>query len=74
MAVQTRTRDMLLPILLFPVIIPGLGGGGEGIQRIFAVGPFDEIRPWINLLIWCTTSSSLRWHLWFEFELGRVEE
>ena len=24
MAVQTRTRDMLLPILLFPVVIPVL--------------------------------------------------
>jgi len=51
MAVQTRTRDVLLPILLFPVIVPLLlaavraSGGflqGLGMSYIF---------PWINLLI-----------------------
>jgi heme exporter protein B len=50
MAVQTRTRDMLLPILLFPVIVPVLlaaikasGGFLQGIEMI-------KILPWINLL------------------------
>jgi len=51
MAVQTRTRDILLPILLFPVIIPVLvaavkasGGFLEGI-------PLEEIQPWLTLLL-----------------------
>jgi heme exporter protein B len=51
MAVQTRTRDVLLPILLFPLVIPVLiaavkasGGFLEGLE-------FAEILPWLNLLI-----------------------
>lgn len=51
MAVQARTRDILLPIILFPVTIPVLiaavkatGGYLQGLEMI-------EIRPWINLLI-----------------------
>lgn len=51
MAVQTRTRDILLPILLFPVVIPvviaAVKGSGGFLQGI----PMDEITPWINLLI-----------------------
>ncbi|MBI4730807.1 MAG: heme exporter protein CcmB [Chloroflexi bacterium] len=50
MAVQTRTRDMLLPILLFPVIVPVLlaavkasGGFLQGLE-------LTEIIPWLNLL------------------------
>ena len=51
MAVQSRTREVLLPILLFPVVIPVL------IAAVKASGGFltgDEavnIRPWINLLL-----------------------
>jgi len=51
MSVQTRTRDMLLPILLFPVILPVL------IAAVKASGGFlqglgmEQIRPWINLLV-----------------------
>lgn len=51
MAVQTRTRDMLLPILLFPVIVPVLlaavkasGGFLQGLEM-------EQITPWLNLLI-----------------------
>jgi heme exporter protein B len=51
MAVQTRTRDVLLPILLFPVIVPVLvaavkasGGFLQGLEM-------TAIMPWINLLI-----------------------
>jgi heme exporter protein B len=51
MAVQTRTRDVLLPILLFPLIVPVLiaavkasGGFLEGLE-------ITEIMPWLNLLI-----------------------
>jgi heme exporter protein B len=51
MAVQTRTRDVLLPILLFPVVIPvviaAVKSSGGFLQGI----PMDEITPWINLLI-----------------------
>lgn len=51
MAVQARTRDMLLPILLFPVIVPVLlsavkasGGYLQGLD-------ISAISPWLNLLV-----------------------
>jgi heme exporter protein B len=51
MAVQTRTRDILLPILLFPLVIPVLipavkasGGFLQGLS-------FSEVQNWINLLV-----------------------
>ena len=51
MAVQARTRDILLPILLFPVIIPAMiasvkasGGFLQGLE-------WADIQPWLNLLI-----------------------
>jgi heme exporter protein B len=51
MAVQARTRDILLPILLFPVVIPllvaAVKASGAYLQNL---GP-EDIRPWLNLLI-----------------------
>ena len=51
MSVQTRTRDVMLPILLFPVIIPiliaAVRASGGYLQEL----PFDQILPWLNLLI-----------------------
>jgi heme exporter protein B len=51
MAVQTRTRDVLLPILLFPVIIPVVIAAVKGSSGFLQAIPMDEIIPWINLLI-----------------------
>lgn len=51
MAVQARTRDILLPILLFPVTIPLI------VAAVKASGGFlqgltgGDILPWLNLLI-----------------------
>jgi heme exporter protein B len=51
MTVQARTRDVLLPVLLFPVVIPVLvasvkasGGFLEGLEMV-------DILPWLNILI-----------------------
>jgi heme exporter protein B len=51
MAVQTRTRDILLPILLFPVIIPVLIAAVRASNGFLTGVEFAEILPWINLLI-----------------------
>lgn len=51
MAVQTRTRDILLPILLFPVIIPVLVAAVKASGGFLQAAPMDEILPWINLLL-----------------------
>ena len=51
MAVQTRTRDILLPILLFPVAIPVLLSAVKASGGILAGVPFEEVQFPISLLI-----------------------
>jgi len=51
MAVQTRTRDILLPILLFPVAIPVLVASVKASSGFLQAIPMDEIQPWINILL-----------------------
>lgn len=51
MAVQTRTRDILLPILLFPVIVPVLVAAVKASTGYLQALPMEEIQPWINLLL-----------------------
>lgn len=51
MAVQTRTRDILLPILLFPIVVPVLIAAVKGSSGFLQAIPMDEITPWLNLLL-----------------------
>lgn len=50
MAVQARTRDILLPILLFPVVIPVVVAAVKATGGYLQTLPLEEIRPWLNLL------------------------
>lgn len=51
MAVQTRTRDVLLPILLFPLVVPVVIAAVKASGGILQGLSFSEIRTWINLLL-----------------------
>lgn len=51
MSVQTRTRDVLLPILLFPVVVPILISAVKASGGFLEGAPIADIMPWINLLI-----------------------
>jgi heme exporter protein B len=51
MAVQTRTRDVLLPILLFPVAIPVLIASVKASSGFLQGIEITEIQPWLSLLI-----------------------
>ena len=51
MSVQTRTRDVLLPILLFPVAVPVLLASVKASGGIVAGLAFEEILTPLNLLI-----------------------
>jgi len=51
MAVQTRTRDVLLPILLFPLVIPVVIAAVKASGGILQGLEFSEIQTWINLLL-----------------------
>jgi heme exporter protein B len=47
MAVQTRTRDILLPILLFPVLVAAVKASTGFLEGF----PIEEIQPWLTLLL-----------------------
>lgn len=51
MSVQTRTRDVLLPILLFPVAVPVLLASVKASGGIISGADFAEILTPLNLLI-----------------------
>jgi heme exporter protein B len=51
MAIHSRARDVMLPILLFPVAIPVLVASVKASAAILGASGWDEIGPWINLLI-----------------------
>lgn len=51
MAVQSRARDMLLPILLFPLVIPVLIAAVKASGNFLEGLPMSEIWPYLNLLI-----------------------
>jgi heme exporter protein B len=51
MAVQTRTRDVLLPILLFPVAIPVFIASVKASSGFLQGIEMAEIQPWLSLLI-----------------------
>ncbi len=51
MAVQARTRDVLLPILLFPVVLPVLVAAVKASNAFLQGLEMADIWPWLNLLI-----------------------
>ncbi len=51
MAVQARTRDILLPILLFPVVVPVLVAAVKASSGFLQGLAMSDIWAWINLLI-----------------------
>ena len=51
MAVQTRTRDILLPILLFPLVVPVVIAAVKASGGILQGLEFSEIQTWVNLLL-----------------------
>ncbi len=51
MAVQARTRDILLPILLFPVAIPLLLAAVQASSGFLSAASWQEIAPALNILV-----------------------
>jgi len=51
MSVQTRTRDVLLPILLFPIVIPVLLSAVKASGGLLAGAEMSEIMTPLNILI-----------------------
>jgi len=51
MTIQTRTRDVLLPILLFPLAIPVIIAAVKASMGYLQGLEAESIRPWLNLLL-----------------------
>jgi heme exporter protein B len=51
MAIQVRTRDILLPILLFPLVLPILIAAVKASNGFLQGLPFSEIMPSLNIII-----------------------
>jgi heme exporter protein B len=51
MVVQTRTRDILLPILLFPLTLPVVIAAVRASQGFIQGLPLNEFTVWINILV-----------------------
>jgi heme exporter protein B len=51
LAVHSRSRDVMLPILLLPVAVPLLIAAVRASGAVLAAAGWDEISPWINLLL-----------------------
>lgn len=50
MTVQARTRDILLPILLFPVIVPVMVASVKASSGFLQGIELGDIMPWLNIL------------------------
>lgn len=51
MVVQARTRDILLPILLFPLTLPVIIAAVKASQGFFQSLPLEEFMVWVNILV-----------------------
>jgi heme exporter protein B len=51
MAVHTRAREVLLPILLFPVVIPVMLAAVKLTAAILDQVSFSEVQNWFSLLV-----------------------
>ena len=51
MADQARTRDILLPIMLFPVVLPVLLAAVRASGGFLTGSPMNTILPWLNILV-----------------------
>lgn len=51
MVVQARTRDILLPILLFPLTLPVVIAAVKASQGFFQDLPLAEFSVWLNILV-----------------------
>jgi heme exporter protein B len=47
---HARARDVLLPLLLFPILIPALVGAVKGTALIFEGDPMLQLGSWMKLL------------------------
>ena len=50
-ATYARARDILLPLLLFPILIPGLLAAVKATAAVYQGDPMGELSSWVSLLV-----------------------
>jgi heme exporter protein B len=50
-AVRTRAREVMLPLLLIPLVIPLFIGGVTVTQKLLAGKSLEGVAPWLNLMV-----------------------
>lgn len=51
MSVRTRAREVMLPLLLLPLVVPLFIAGVKVTQRALIGKPLDEVMPWMHLMV-----------------------
>lgn len=51
LSINTRAREVMLPILLFPVMIPVFVAGVQAVSSLLDGGTLGDIAKWIRLLL-----------------------
>jgi heme exporter protein B len=51
MASRSRAREVLLPLLLFPMLVPVLLASAEASQSLLAGNPMRDAGAWVQLLL-----------------------
>jgi heme exporter protein B len=69
MAVNTRAREIMLPILLFPVTVPVMIAATKATGQILDGRPVAELYAWLRLLLAFNLVFTLLAFLGFEYVL-----
>jgi heme exporter protein B len=67
LTVHTRAREVMLPVLLFPVVMPALVAAVKLTSGILGGLPLAEIMHWLHLLIGCDVIFLAASYMCFEY-------
>ena len=67
MAVHTKTRELMLPILLFPVMLPVILSAVNSTATILTNGTWEDLKGWIIILIVFNIVSIIASYLTFDY-------
>ena len=51
MSVRTRAREVMLPLLLLPMVVPLFIAGVRITQRLLTDKPLADVLPWVHLMV-----------------------
>jgi heme exporter protein B len=51
MAVNTRAREIMLPILFFPIVVPVIIAAVKSSALIMAGAPWQSMAPWLQMMV-----------------------